>query len=439
MVLVGTRPEIVKMAPVIKLLENDARFQLILVNTGQHYDEELSSIFFDILQLPATQYDLGVGSGTHAVQTSKIMMAAEALFIKIRPAIVLAQGDTNTVMAAALAAVKAHVPFGHVEAGLRSFDRSMAEEINRIVTDHCSELLFAPTTQSAVNLLHEGCDPSTIHITGNTVVDSIMQYKNRAYRTSKIIERLNLKGQPFAVVTVHRPANVDDEKELTKIMSALLQLDDLKLVIPVHPRTQQSLRRIGLERKLKSASHIVLTQPLGYLDFLLLMAESRLIITDSGGLQEEAFTLGKPCVTLRTNTERPESIQVGANFLVGRSPERILKIVQRVLADTTLSDYIARQPNPFGDGHASERIIEVVASFSEEGLAFTPPILLKTGTCERILRNVDQDLVGVSVTEAEKALSGKIILIYDRDGRPVFPQPSYKLLANQHILLSFEA
>jgi UDP-N-acetylglucosamine 2-epimerase (non-hydrolysing) len=437
MVMVGTRPEIVKMAPVIKILEKDSRFQLILVDSGQHYDPELSANFYDVLQLPPPQHSFGVGSGTQAAQTGKIMMAAEKLFTKTNPDIILAQGDTNTVMAASLAAVKNKIPFGHVEAGLRSFDRSMPEEINRIIADHCSDLHFAPTTIAAANLLFEGCSPSSVHITGNTVVDTVVQYTEIIQKRSKIIERLKLRKGSFAVVTIHRPATVDTKTTLSSVISAFLNLTEIELVFPIHPRTRKALKRFGLQEKLESAPHIILTEPLDFLDFINLMSESRLVLTDSGGLQEEAFTLGKPCITLRTNTERPESVQLGGNFLVGRSTDRIIEVTRRILADSTLLDRISRLPNPFGDGRASERIIEGIAGFCQEGRAFIEPQFLRTGTRNRRLLRVEDKLHERTILEIERMLGGEVLLVYDKEGHPAFPEAKYTLTCDEHILVDF--
>lgn len=436
--MIGTRPEIVKMTPIIKKIEKDSRFQLILVDSGQHYDSELSTVFFDFFQLPTPQYSFEVGSGTHATQTGKIMIAAEKLFKQANPDIILAQGDTNTVMAASLAAVKNKLPFGHVEAGLRSFDRSMPEEINRIVADHCSELHFAPTTIAATNLLFEGCNPTSIYITGNTVVDTILQYEDTIRKQSKIIDRLDLRRVPFAVATIHRPATVDDKRALSSVVSAFLTLTEIKLVLPIHPRTLNALRRFGFLEKLKSAPHIILSEPLNYLDFISLMSETRLVLTDSGGLQEEAFSLGKPCVTLRTNTERPESVMIGANFLVGRSTEQIIKVTRRILADPALIDRIIQLPNPFGDGHASERIVKGITQFCQEGRAFVEPQLFETGMRDRTLRRVGRELHGISILEAEQRMGGRIVLLYDQSGCPVFPEPSRQLIRKEHFILAIE-
>ncbi len=426
------------MAPVIKALEEDQRFRLTIADSGQHYDDTLSTIFYDVFRLPQAQFTLEVGSGTHARQTGKIMMAAEHILTEIRPNIVLAQGDTNTVLATALAAVKAQIPFGHVEAGLRSFDRTMPEEINRVVADQCSELHFAPTPLAANNLLFEGFDPRTIHITGNTNIDAILQFKEISYEQSKIIDKLDLEGKRFAVVTIHRPATVDNEDALASTVSAFLNLTELKLVLPVHPRTRQALERFGLLEQMESASHITLTEPLGFIDFLRLMSEACIILTDSGGIQEEAFTLGKPCVTLRANTERPESVMIGANFLVGRSTKQIIKVTRRVLADSTLIDRISQLPNPFGDGHASERIIEGIARFCQEGRAFVEPQFFHTGTRSRRLLCVDDNFHEIAILEAEHRLGGRVLLIYDKEGHPVFPLSNHRLTRGQHILVAFE-
>jgi UDP-N-acetylglucosamine 2-epimerase (non-hydrolysing) len=409
---------------------------MILVNTGQHYDAELSDLMFEVLKLPEPQYNLQVGSGTHAVQTGKIMIALEKLLIQNMPDLVVAQGDTNTVLAAALAAVKAHIPFAHIEAGLRSYDRSMPEELNRVLVDHCSEIHFAPTVRSAINLIQEGCNPTTIHITGNTVVDAILKNKDHAFQTSKILESLDLQANSYAVVTIHRPANVDKKDVLDSILSSLLRLTKLKLVFPLHPRTQKNLKKFGLYQKLKQAPNVVLTKPLGYLDFLRLMGESALIITDSGGLQEEAFTLGKPCITLRSNTERPESIPLGANYLVGRDPDQIERIANQILADSSIIENITQQNNPFGDGNADSRIIEAIAQFCSGGRAFSEPLLLETGTINTKLYPVGEEFHGKTVKQAETKLEGQIQLIYHSDGHPLFPTPNYELHKGQFLLLA---
>jgi UDP-N-acetylglucosamine 2-epimerase (non-hydrolysing) len=438
MVFIGTRPEIVKMAPVIKALENDKRFQTILVDSGQHYDEKLSSAFFDVFRLPQAQYSFEVGSVTHAKQTGKIMIAAEQIITEVKPDIVLAQGDTNTVLAAALAAVKTQIPFGHIEAGLRSFDRTMPEEINRMVADQCSEIHFAPTSLAAKNLLFEGVDPKTIHITGNTNIDAILQFKEISYEKSNIIDTLELKDSQFGVVTIHRPSTVDNEDALSSVVSAFIKLTELKLVLPVHPRTRLAFEQFGLLEELKSEPHIVLTEPLNFLDFLHLMSQARIILTDSGGLQEEAFTLGKPCITLRTNTERPESVMLGANFLVGRSTEHIIKVTRRILADSTLIGKIKRLPNPFGDGHASERIIEGVARFCKQGHPFVEPQFFQTGTRSRRLIHVGDRFHEKVIPEVEQGLDGRVLIIYDEEGHPVFPQPDQYLTRDQYIVVAFD-
>ena len=434
MILVGTRPEVIKMAPVIQKLDNLNDFELILVNAGQHYDTELSAVMFDVLKLPDPDFNLKVGSGTHAVQTSKVLVSVEDLISQTQPDMVIAQGDTNTVLATALAAVKTKTPFGHVEAGLRSFDRSMPEELNRVIADHCSELHFAPTSLSAVNLLHEGCNPVNIHITGNTIVDVVHQYKDKANRTSTITNELEVQENAFSVVTIHRPSNLDYEDKLDSIFSALVQLSSLTHIIPAHPRTYLSLKKGKLLKKLQNTSNIILTKPLNYFDFLKLLSDASLIITDSGGIQEEAFTLGKACITLRTNTERPESINLGANFLVGCSTDLIIETAQKVLADYELHEKIRRTPNPFGDGNASEKIIEAIRYFCENNNSFNETNMMKTGSCQRYLKTVDSHLDRITVNDAERKLSGFIQLIYNHQGHPVVPDPDRILQLKESIL-----
>jgi UDP-N-acetylglucosamine 2-epimerase (non-hydrolysing) len=434
MVLVGTRPEVIKMAPVIQILKNTDDFELTLVNAGQHYDTELSAVMFDDLKLPSPDFNLNVGSGTHALQTSKVLVSVEDLISQTNPDIVLAQGDTNTVLATALAAVKTKTPFGHVEAGLRSFDRSMPEELNRIIADHCSELHFAPTSLAAVNLLHEGCNPLSIHITGNTIVDVVHQYKEKANIISNITNELDLEDSVYSVATIHRPSNVDKVENLNSILSALIQLPNLKHVIPVHPRTYLALKKGKLLKKLQKTPNLVLTKPLSYFDFLKLLTNASLILTDSGGIQEEAFTLGKACITLRSNTERPESIKLGANYLVGCSTNSILDAAHRILEDEELPDRIRRTPNPFGDGHASEKIVEAIQYFGTNNNSFDEPRMMKTGSCQRVLKTVDSKTNGMKIQDIERKFGGLIQLVYDPRGHPIVPEPDRILHTKERFL-----
>lgn len=349
-IVLGTRPEIIKMAPIIRACQKK-NIEFSILHTGQHYSYEMDQIFFKDLELPEPDYNLDVGSGTHADQTAKIMTGTERTFIDNPPGIVLVQGDTNTVMAAALAAAKLHIPVGHVEAGLRSFDRRMPEEINRVVADHISDFLFAPTDTSRQNLLHEGIEANKIFVTGNTIVDAVYQNQVIAYNKSGILTKMGLRDGDYFLVTAHRSENVDVMGHLSDILSALSRLHDvynIPLIFSMHPRTQKMMKEFGLD-----AGEITITEPIGYLDFLELEKHARLVLTDSGGLQEECCILKVPCVTLRENTERPETVEVGANVLAGTDSARIVAAAERMMKSPKAWD------NPYGDGTAGERIVEL--------------------------------------------------------------------------------
>jgi len=350
-VILGTRPEIIKMSPIIRTLSN-AGDSFFILHTGQHYSYEMDRSFFDTLALPDPAYNLDVGSGSHAVQTGKIMAGTEGILEKERPDVVLVQGDTNTVLAGALAAAKLHIPIGHVEAGLRSFDRRMPEEINRIVADHIADFLFPPTEIARKNLLDEGIPDGKIFVTGNTIVDAVFQNLKIAEERVDALRELNLKKRRYFLVTAHRAENVDDSERLGKIISALRatgKKHGVPVLFPVHPRTEKNLQSFGID-----ASGITLVQPKNFLEFLQLEANALLVLTDSGGVQEETCILGVPCVTLRDNTERPETVDVGANVLAGVEPGAIEAAAAKMLGSHKT------WKNPFGDGKAADRIVQVL-------------------------------------------------------------------------------
>lgn len=346
-IVVGTRPEIIKMSPIIRACEED-RIPYYLLHTGQHYSYEMDRVFFDELELPQADDNLDVGSGHHGEQTAKILQGIEKVLMTRRTDVVLVQGDTNTVMAGALAAAKLHIPVGHVEAGLRSFDRRMPEEINRVVADHLSTYLFAPTDIARDNLLHEGILDESIHITGNTIVDAVQQNLAIARRNGDLLPGLGLTRGEYFLVTAHRAENVDDKTRLAGIFQGLQAIQEeygLPVIFPMHPRTQKMLSGFGIPHE-----GIRVMQPAGFLEFLQLEANARLVLTDSGGVQEETCILGVPCVTLRENTERPETLAVGSNILAGTAPASIAEAVRRMLGSET------GWTNPFGDGMAGRRI-----------------------------------------------------------------------------------
>ncbi len=356
-IVVGTRPEIIKMAPVVRAcIERGAPF--LLLHTGQHYSFELDGVFFRELELPPPHHNLEVGSGSQAYQIGAIVSAMEPVLARERPDVLLVEGDTNSVLAAGLAAHKLGIRVGHVEAGLRSYDRTMPEEINRILTDHLSDHLFAPTEHARAILRGEGVAESRIHVTGNTVVDELLRQRERA-RAPGLLARFGVTPGGYALATVHRAENVEHEVRLRGIFAGLAETGR-SLGIPVlaalHPRTAQKLDSLGLAVD----GPVRRLPPLGYLEFLGLQAEAALVLTDSGGLQEEACCLKVPCVTLRDNTERPESVEVGANVLAGAESGRIASNTRAMAVKPR--DW----PNPFGDGRSGARIVDIL-------LGVTPP------------------------------------------------------------------
>lgn len=360
----GTRPEIIKLSPVIRAFERK-EIKPLIIHTGQHYDYEMSKIFLEELDLNGIDYHLEVGSGTQAQQTGVAMMRIEEVLIKEEPDVVLVQGDTNTVLAGALASVKLKIPVAHVEAGLRSFDRTMPEEINRILADHASEVLFAPTEEARQNLENEGIRKG-VYVVGNTVVDAVMQNSEIAEIKSEILERFNLKPKLYAVLTAHRAENTDNEKNLRKLVDIIKSLP-VRVIYPVHPRTEKRLKSLNLWKELEESENVILSKPLGYLDFLKLLKNSRFVLTDSGGIQEESIILGIPCLTLRYNTERPETVKAGGNILVGLEKERVLYYVNKLLNDDKFYQKMANAENPFGDGRSGERIVNILVGLYKRG------------------------------------------------------------------------
>jgi UDP-N-acetylglucosamine 2-epimerase (non-hydrolysing) len=357
MPIVGIRPQIIKSAPVLHLLDEDEEVTLQLVHSGQHYDFEMSKVFFNELDLPDPLHNLGVGSGSHATQTGRLMTRAEKIICKSKPDVVIVFGDANTTLAGALAAIKAHVPVCHLEAGLRSYDMSMPEEVNRVLTDHCSQLLCAPTSEAFNNLKREGVKENSILLSGDTMYDAILQHK-KDIEKSTIVKDLGLTGEDYAVMTLHRPENVDNAERLKKIVAAIVNLTEVETVFPIHPRTKKRLRSAKLGKVLKRATNVMLTEPLGYFDMLSLMNNSAVVLTDSGGMQKEAFLLHVPCVTLRYNTEWVETVKLGANKLVGAERERILMETRMILENRDIKMKLESLPNPYGDGKASYEIVK---------------------------------------------------------------------------------
>jgi len=357
-IIVGTRPEIIKMSPIIrecekrKQTDNDSSFDYFILHTGQHYSYNMDQVFFEQLELPKPKYNLDVGSGTQAEQTGRALIGIEQVLLKEQPDVVLVEGDTNTVLAGALAAAKLHIKVGHVEAGLRSYDRAMPEEINRVLTDHISDFCFAPTEQSRQTLLREGIEENKIFVTGNTIVDAVYQNLELARKKANVLERLGLKEKEYFLVTVHRQENVDNKDRFQGILSGLQQLEkeyNIPVVYPIHPRSRKKMEEFGL-----SADNINLVDPQDLFGFLQLEQHAKVVLTDSGGVQEETCILGNPCVTLRDNTERPETIDVGSNVLAGTHPEDIIDAVSMMLHKERAGS------NPFGDGQSSTKIVDIL-------------------------------------------------------------------------------
>ena len=354
--VVGARPNLMKVAPLMEAFAARPGIEALLVHTGQHYDANMSDLFFRQLGIPEPDLNLGVGSGSHAVQTAEIMKGFEPVLLEHRPDAVLVVGDVNSTIACGLVAVKLGVALVHVEAGLRSFDRSMPEEINRILTDAISDVLFCTEASGPRNLKREGVADEKIHLVGNVMIDTLMKHRARA-EASGILRELGLEPAGYAVLTLHRPSNVDDPETLAGILSALeVVARDMPLVFPAHPRTREKLRAFGLESRLARLPGLQMIDPAGYLDFLKLMSSARLVLTDSGGIQEETTILQVPCLTLRENTERPVTVEIGTNQLVGRDPERILAAYRKVLEG---GGPPGRLP-PGWDGRAAGRITDVL-------------------------------------------------------------------------------
>jgi len=362
MLVIGARPQIIKSAPIIHEASKDDEIEFQVVHTGQHYDFEMSRIFLDELELPDPIVNLGVGSGSHGWQTGEMIVGLEKTIKELKPDLVLVPGDTNSTLAGALAAVKVHVPVAHVEAGARSYDMRMPEEVNRRLTDHCSRMLFAATENCVNNLLKEGLSEDQIHLAGDSMYDGLLKHMAKAFG-SHVVERLGLEVGEFAVLTVHRPENVDDSEALRDIVEAVIELKELSIVFPVHPRTLERLKATGLLKRVKEAEHVRLVDPVGYHEMLQLVKDSKLVFTDSGGLQKEAFWLHTLCITLRERTEWVETVELGANVLVGSDKEMIVEKVRECLAMEGLDVRLKGLSNPFGDGNASVKIVEALKEF----------------------------------------------------------------------------
>ena len=353
----GARPNFIKIAPIARALGREPGvFSSMLVHTGQHYDAEMSDVFFDELGIPRPDFNLKVGSGTHARQTAAVMTGFEDVLLKTKPDLILVVGDVNSTLACAITAAKLHVPVAHVEAGLRSFDRSMPEEVNRVLTDQISDWLFVTEPSAEVNLAREGVDPARVHFVGNVMIDTLLACREHARRLG-IPATLGLGNTPYAVLTLHRPHNVDQREVFEQIMLGVEHISrDLPIVFPMHPRTRQTLLGSQAAAALLDSGRLRLVEPFGYLEFLSLVERSQAVLTDSGGVQEETTVLGVPCLTLRLNTERPATVSEGTNRIVGTSADRIIEAWEGIKAAPPPA---GRRPKLW-DGRAAERIVEIL-------------------------------------------------------------------------------
>jgi len=354
LLIAGARPNFIKIAPLINELKN-SNIEFTLVHTGQHYDYNMSKVFFDDLGIPEPDIHLNVGSASHAVQTANIMIEFEKVILNESPRLVVVVGDVNSTLACALVAKKLNIKIAHVESGLRSFDQNMPEEINRILTDQISDLLFTTEISAEVNLKREGIDHNKIHFVGNIMIDSLVR-NIKLVRDTNNYKKYGLEKGQYALVTIHRPSNVDTKEDLSRVVKMLDYIQEkLKIFFPIHPRTLKNLKKFNLENELKK-SNIILSDPVGYLDFLNLMVNSKMILTDSGGIQEEASFLKIPVLTLRENTERPVTIEEGTNELIGNNIDKFKNHIDKILSDT----YKKGKNIEKWDGETAKRIIKII-------------------------------------------------------------------------------
>ncbi|MBQ2227425.1 MAG: UDP-N-acetylglucosamine 2-epimerase (non-hydrolyzing) [Methanobrevibacter sp.] len=411
--ILGTRPEIIKMAPIIDEISKRGIDQIVL-HTGQHYDKEMSDNFFRDLEIPTPDYNIHVGSGTHGKQTGLMMKGIEEVLLDEKPDIVLVQGDTNAVLAGALVASKLHIAIGHVEAGLRSFDMTMPEEVNRRAADVTSTMYFIPTEESAINLLAEGFSHKNLLITGNTVVDACFRHleiaQKRGFEEESLSE-LDIENMDnILTLTMHRAENVDVKERVTNIIEALKELDEMNIIFPIHPRTKNTLEKFGLFDELNNMEHVHIIKPLGYLDFLLLTSKSTLILTDSGGLQEEAITLDVPALTLRYNTERPETVTAGGNILVGSDKDAILENANKILNDEDFANKMKNAKNPYGHGDSAKLTVDAIEDYYNRGLLNIAAPEHVMDSFSRKMASITQD---ITVEEFENSQNALIHMVFD--------------------------
>lgn len=354
--IVGTRPNFIKIFPVIREMDKAGCFEHTLIHTGQHHDSNMSDIFFKEFSIKEPEIKIESGGGSHSEQTGKIMTGLEKAFMKLKPDLVLVVGDVNSTLAATLAASKLLIPVAHVEAGLRSFDRTMPEEINRIITDRFSKYLFVTSADAIENLKREGIERKNVFFTGNVMIDTLLLLKKRIVKENKILTTLRLKKKTYCYLTLHRPSNVDNKEQLKKITDIISKITkELTVVFPLHPRTRKMLVAFRLERFL-TEPNIVFTRPLGYNDSINLTINSRFVITDSGGIQEETTALGIPCITMRENTERPVTVTAGTNTITGSNTKKLIRAYRSIMNGTYKKGHIPK----YWDGKAAKRIVKIL-------------------------------------------------------------------------------
>ena len=354
--VVGARPNFMKIAPIQRVMQKKKEMEVTLVHTGQHYDKKMSKLFFDDLQLPQPDIYLNVGSASHAVQTAKVMIEFEEVLLSVKPDLVIVVGDVNSTAACSIVASKMGIQIAHVEAGLRSFDRKMPEEINRILTDVISDLLFVTEKSGLANLQKEGISNSKVHFVGNVMIDSLVYFLQKSSH-SKILKDFGLESGNFVLVTLHRPSNVDDYDNFIKLLNAFESIEkEIEIIFPIHPRTRKMIEQFQLKSKIDSMKNLKLLDPLGYLDFMNLMKNAKFVLTDSGGIQEETTYLGIPCLTLRENTERPVTVEIGTNIIVGTNTDLIVDEAFKNIDGKGKKGSIPE----LWDGKAAERIVSIL-------------------------------------------------------------------------------
>jgi len=354
----AARPNFMKIAPLLDEFKKHKEFKPILVHTGQHYDYNMSGSFFKELNIQKPNYNLGIKAGLHGEQTGRTIIEFEKVCLKEKPQLVIVVGDVNATIACALVASKLHIKIAHIESGLRSFDRNMPEEINRILTDHISDYLFTTCEDGKKNLLREGIDKKKIFFVGNIMIDTLLKQQKKSKKTG-ILNKLNIKPKEYSLLTLHRPSNVDDKKILKTLFETFNIIQKkIKIIYPIHPRTQKRIKQFGLEKYVKQMKNLIITPPLGYLDMICLLDNSKFLMTDSGGTQEESTVLKIPCLTLRKNTERPITVDIGTNIIVGTNKNKIIRETNKILLGKGKE---GKTPSLW-DGHVAQRIIKILGT-----------------------------------------------------------------------------